>query len=375
MITKDQRSELLATAQQILSTSTANFSKMAEARFLSIMKLVDTIDSDRAADTRAIQANNKLAEIHCEEINAKELRQAFEFSQFVNYRGQEKRVYSALSEGATPGSINLPSQWRKEYTARLVSASGWLQSGITVKSTLTGKPYVSFFDDDSANVAQINLGENQPLPTANPTFSCPTATPVAFASATLLSNQLRQDAEGSFPVDGFLQTLLGKRVGRALNTFITSDSTYGILASITVSATAASASVPTRTELVAMLGALNQAYLEQDSQPVFMGSQALKTRLLEQQTSTGAALYKSLEKGVLLGLPYVVNADMTANAGDTALVAGSISRLAIVEDVTPALIKSTERYAEYFQTMYGIVHRLGVKLVDVNAATALKLHA
>jgi hypothetical protein len=34
-----------------------------------------------------------------------------------------------------------------------------------------------------------------------------------------------------------------------------------------------------------------------------------------------------------------------------------------------------ERYAEFFQTLYGIVHRLGVKIVDPNAATALKLHA
>jgi hypothetical protein len=39
---------------------------------------------------------------------------------------------------------------------------------------------------------------------------------------------------------------------------------------------------------------------------------------------------------------------------------GSIARLAVVEDVQPALIKSVERYAEYFQTLYGIVHRMGV---------------
>jgi HK97 family phage major capsid protein len=310
-------------------------------------------------------------------VNAKELRQAFEFSQFVNYRGQEKRTYVALSEGAAPGSYNIPSQWRKEYTSKLVSASGWLQSGITIKNTLTGKPYISFFDDDSAggNAAQI-ISENTALPQANNTFSAPTATPVTFASATLLSNQLKQDVQnGSFDVDGFLQTLLGKRVGRAFNTFATSDSTYGLLPQISVSATAASTSVPTLGELTDMQGALNQAYLEADSKPVYMGSQALKIRLMKQVDSNGRRLYPELQNGTLLGLPYIVNADMTANAGDTVAVCGSIARLAICEDVQPALIKSVERYAEYFQTMYGIVHRLGVKLVDSAACTALRLHS
>lgn len=371
MFTQKDRSDLIAKAQSCLNTRP--FSKQAEASFARTMQLLDVVDEELGQERSASNAAAELRARAAAQSNT-DAAEA-QFREFVRYRGPEKRIYSALSEGAAPGSYNVPSQWRKEYTARLVSASGWLQAGLTVKNTLTGKPYISFFDDDSANVAQINLGENQPLPQANPTFSCPTATPVAFTSATLLSNQLRQDAEGSFPVDQFLQTLLGKRVGRAFNTFATSDSTYGLLPQITVSATAASASVPTRTELVAMLGALNQAYLEQDSQPVFMMSQALKIRLLEQQTSTGAAQYKSLEKGILLGLPCIVNADMTANAGDTAVVAGSISRLAIVEDVTPALIKSAERYAEFFQTMFGIVHRLGVKLIDQNAAVALKLHS
>jgi HK97 family phage major capsid protein len=370
---KEQRNTLLANAQAILNEKP--YSKMSEARFMSIMKLVDAIDADRGADVRAVAASTKLAEIRGEEVNAKELRAEAEFKSFVNYRGQEKRTYVALSEGAAPGSYNIPSQWRREYSAKLVSASGWLQAGITVKNTLTGKPYISFFDDDSANVASI-IAENSALPQANPTFTAPTATPVAFASATLLSNQLNQDVQnGSFDVDGFVQTLLGKRVGRALNTFITSDSTYGILASIDVSATAASTSVPTLGELADMQNAVNSAYMETDSKPVYTMSQTLRNRLLKQLDTAGRRVFPEIQDGRLLGLPLIINSDFGANAGDTAVVCGSIARLAIVEDVQPALIKSVERYAEYFQTMYGIVHRLGVKIVDSNAAVSLKLHA
>lgn len=365
-----KKQEVLRKAEAILAQKP--FSKQAEAEFHSLMLLHDALadePEERGNGNNNLKADELRARLNVDAADA-------EFRQFTRDRSLEKRTYAALSEGAAPGSLNIPSQWRREYNSKLVSASGWLQAGITVKDTRTGRNYISFFDDDSANVAVITT-DNSPLPQANPTFQSPTATVFNFASSTTLSNTLNQDVQnGSFDVDAFLQTLLGKRVGRAFNTFTTNDATYGLLPQITVSATAASTSVPTLAELVAMQGAVNQAYLEPDSKPVYMLSQALKIRLQQQVTSTGGAkLYPELENGKLLGLPAIVNADMTANAGDTAVVCGSIARLAIVEDVQPALIKSVERYAEFFQTLYGICHRLGVKLIDQNAAVSLKLHA
>jgi HK97 family phage major capsid protein len=366
-----KRQELLRRVKEI--TDRKPFTKQNEAEAAMLLRLHDAMLDGEESEARS---NGNVVVRTTEDNASKELRAEAEFKCFVRDRSLEKRTYSALSEGAAPGSYVMPTgQWRREYSAKLVSASGWLQAGITVKNTLTGKPYISFFDDDSANVASI-IGENVSLPQANPTFTTPTATPVAFASSTTLSNQLNQDVQnGSFDVDQFLQTLLGKRVGRAFNTFATNDGTYGLLPQITVSATAASTSVPTLGELTDMQAALNQAYLEADSKPVYMMSQALKLRLMKQVDSNGRRLYPELRKNELLGLPAIVNADMTANAGDVAVVAGSIARLAIVEDVAPALIKSTERMAEFNQTLYGIVHRLGVKLVDSNAAVALKLHS
>ena len=371
MFTTKERNELLTRAQNLLNTKP--FSKQAEAEFSRVMQLVDVIDADKKHE-RALQS---LQEHDRDEAQTAELRAEAQFKEFVRYRGMEKRTYSSLAEGAAPGSYVVPTgQWRREYQSRLVSASGWLQAGITIKSTQTGRPYISFFDDDSANFAQIQATENTLLPAANPTFSCPTATPVAFASSTLLSNQLNQDVQnGSFDVDGFLQTLLGKRVGRAFNTWATNDATYGLLPQISVSATAASTTTPTLAELVGLQAALNQAYLEADSKPVYVMSQTLKLRLAAVTDANGRRLYPEIDKGMLLGLPCIVNADMVATPGSTAVVCGSVARLAIVEDVAPTLIKSLERYVEYFQTMFGIVHRLGVKLVDSNAATALQLHS
>jgi HK97 family phage major capsid protein len=368
VLTKENRAELMNRAHALLNTKP--FSKQIQAEYESVLKLLDVIDDEaryRAGSVASIQN-------HREELETRALRVEEEFRHYIH--GGEKRTYAALAEGTMPGSVVVPTgQWRREYTSRLVSASGWLQAGLTVKNVMTGRPYISFFDNDSSNVASI-LAENGQLPLANPSFTSPTAIPVSFASALMLNNTLQQDVQnGSFDVDGFLQKKLGKRVGRAFNTYATSDGTDGLLAQITVGATSSSTSVPTRNELVAMQGQLNQAYLEPDSNPCYQLSQALKIRLMQQVDTAGRPLYPTLETGTLLGLPAIVNSDFTANAGDVAVVCGSIAQLAIVEDVAPILIKSTERYAELYQTMYGIVHRLGVKLIDSAAATALKLAA
>jgi HK97 family phage major capsid protein len=113
--------------------------------------------------------------------------------------------------------------------------------------------------------------------------------------------------------------------------------------------------------------AVDQAYFESDCAPVYMMSQVLRKRLLKQLDTAGRRVFPEIQDGKLLGLNLVITADKTAAAGDTAVICGSIKRLAFVHDVRPALIKSAERYAEFFQTFYGILHRLGVKLVDANA--------
>jgi hypothetical protein len=111
-----------------------------------------------------------------------------------------------LESGAIPGSFVVPTgQWKKDYLARLVSSSGWLRAGSIVVQTQTGRPYISFLADDSANVATI-LADNQTLPLANPVYTAPTADAKNFATATLTSMQFEQDVDGgSFDLSGHLR--------------------------------------------------------------------------------------------------------------------------------------------------------------------------
>ena len=365
MLTEKNRTELMTKAKSLLNTKP--FSKQAEAEFVRTVQLIDLIDADRKHDN----ALRSLQSFEREERDTAELRVQEEWHHFV-HRPFEKRTYSALQEGGAPGSAIVPfGQWLHQFTERLISSSGWLKAGATLHQTNTGTPYVSFFSDDETAVASIT-SENQSLPQANSLFAAPKPDVKNFSTSVSVSNQLVQDAQ--FELDGFLQGLFATRVARAFNTFATSDATYGLLSQLTVGDTAAT-TVPSLGDLADMQDQIDPAYLEADSQPCYMMSQSLRNILLKQVASSGNLLYPEIKQGQLLGLPLIINTDMTANAGDVAVVCGSVKRAVLVQSVNATFIRSAERNAEFNQTFYGWVSRLGVKLIDGDAVTALKLHA
>jgi HK97 family phage major capsid protein len=368
VLTKETRAELFSKAQQLLNANP--FSLQVEAQFKRTMQLLDAVDIDLKYGENV----ERLRSMEREDTEARSLRTQEEFRHFVNRPSSEKRTYTALTAGDTPGSFIVPTgQWLNQYQERLKSSSGWLRAGATLHNTATGAPYLTFFSDDSANVASIQ-GENVLLPSANPVFTAPKPDLQNFATSTTVSNPLLQDGQIG-DLDAFLQGCFGGRVGRKLNTFATSDATYGLLAQLTVGATAASTSLPTLSELSDMQGAIDSAYVEADSQPVYMAAPALISLLRKQVTTGGQRIYPEIADGKLLGLPLIANVDMSAAAGSVAVVCGSVKRAVLIQSVNPNVVRSGERYAEINQTFFGLVHRLGVKLIDANAVTALKLHS
>ncbi len=364
---KEQRNTLLATAHAILNEKP--YSKMSEARFMSIMKLVDAIDADRGADVRAVAASNKLAEIRGEEVNAKELRMQEEWRHFI-HKPSEKRTYAALQTDVATGSATVPAgQWLHQYNSRLASASGWLRAGATLQTVTNGVPFISFFSDDVANQASI-IGENTLLPQVNPVFAAPKPNVKNFATSVTVSNLLLQDAQ--FDLDGFLQALFAVRVARKFNNYASVDGTEGLFAQLTVGATSASSSVPGTDELIDMQNQVDAAYREDASAPCYMVSPAMRVRLLKLRDTAGALLYPELKQGQLLGFPLVENVDQSSASGGVGVVFGSIKRAILVQSQN-TLVRSGERMIEYNQTLYGFVARMGCKLIDANAVTALKL--
>ena len=364
-----QRKEVLARAEALLKQTP--FSKQNEAMVNSLLRLADALPNEEA-EVRG-NGNDAAAELRARAAERSKVDVAEE--EFRHYlRTIEKRSYTAMNVATgSQGGYLVPNAWRKEYQSRLVSSSGILKAGVTVIDTENqyGRTWLHFFSDDTANEAEI-LAENAALSsTPVPAAAVKTPPVVKFSTGGLVSGEILADA--AFDLDQYLQGLFAVRVARKFNNWASVDATYGLIPQITVSATAASQTVPTIVELTNMQTAIDYAYREDGA--AYMLSPALEAVLRQQVGTSGNKLYPEMERGQLLGHPYTVNVDLPYAAGSVGAVFGSFKRLAIVQNVRPILTKSVERFAEFDQQFFAFFHRMGIKLVDANAATALKLHS
>jgi HK97 family phage major capsid protein len=357
----EKRSALLEKAEAILARRP--YSKQDEAEFKSTMLLADSM-ADGARRERIAGI------IGAEERNAAD-EAAVNFRHYV--RTAERRTYSGLVAGTgSAGGFLIPVEWKRQYQAQLVSSSGILKAGATIVEgpAIGAKPYLNFFSNDSGNVATVSA-ENAQLTKTNPVASVTTPHVSKFGTGLNISNELVADL--GFDLDSFLQGTFGVRVGRAFNTFASVDSTYGVIPKVTVSATAASSTLPTIAELTNMQTAIDYAYREDGA--AYMLSPALEILLKQQVGTSGNKVYPEMENGRLLGHNYVVNVDQPYAPSGVAALFGNFKRAFLVQEVSPVLIASKETYAEYFQTAFFYFHRLGIKLADSSAVTGLALHS
>jgi HK97 family phage major capsid protein len=361
VITKKQ--EVLRKAEALLNQKP--FSKQAEAEFHSLMKLHDVLPDE--AENRG--NGNEAAELRARAAANVDAGDA-DFRHYL--RTGERRTAMNVATGSQGGFL-VPSAWAKAYQARLVSSSGILKAGATVVNSENayGRPWLHFFSDDVANQAEL-LAENAAF-ASTPLMVASVKTPVVskFSSASLVSSELMQDA--AFDFDAYLQGLFGVRVARKFNNWASVDATNGIIPQLTVSATAASQTVPTIAELTNMQTAIDHGYRE--SGAVYMLSPTMEAVLRQQVGTSGNKLYPEMERGQLLGHDYTVNVDLPYAAGSVGVVFGSFARAILAQDVRPILVRSIEKFAEFNQVFFAFHHRMGVKLVDSNALTALKLHS
>jgi HK97 family phage major capsid protein len=361
----ETRASLIAQAEGLLRNRT--FTKEHSARFDALMTLASAMGTggDEFRKARASAEMSLVSEQH-----EAEFRSHVRTGSAIT---PELRTYSPLGDGSA--AAFLPEQWKAEYQSRLASASGILKAGATVVGLKSGAKYLSFFSDDTANEAEI-LAENTQLNDSanpsNPVASVSSPTVVKLATSTQVSSELVQDS--AFDIDGYLQSLFAVRVARRFNNYASVDSTAGVLAQFTVAATAASSTVPTLVELSDMQSPaqIDPAYLDG---AVYMMSPALRSILMKQIDSTGRRIYPELSKGELMGFPVVTNVDQPSAAASVAVCFGNFTRALLVQSTPQILVRSIERYAEFGTVYFALFHRMGIKITDADAVTALKLHS
>jgi HK97 family phage major capsid protein len=282
----------------------------------------------------------------------------------------ELRTYSP--EDSNSGSVLIPQSWSAAYGERLKAFVGIREAGATVITTSTGNPYRLPFSDDTSTDGLI-LAENLQMPLANPTFSTNALGAFNFVSQGVqVSNQLIADSV--FDLDAYLQNIFAKRIGRAANSAMTlgTGGLTGVIPSITNVQTGNMAGVIGLGDLVALQN-IDAGYLPT---AVYMMAPATERFLKNVVDANGRRVYPEMNKGKLLGYPYVRNAAMSAPTANTpSVVFGSFKFGVTIREVKPTLVVKKERYAEQYTTFYALIHRQDVKVTDPNALSVLQQHA
>lgn len=302
------------------------------------------------------------------EERAEKVEKAFE--NFIRTGDEaEFRTYSPMSDGLQ-GLYIVPSQWAGAYSERLKAFNGVREAGAKIVATSKSGAWKYPSVDDTANDG-TRLDESELMPLANPNFGSNTLNAFRYvAQGVQLSNELLQDS--GIDVNGLLQNLFAKRVGRITNSEFTlgaSGGPAGVIPSITNIQTAATTGLLALSELVGLQN-IDEGYLPTS---VYMFSAATE-RLLKQSVGTdGRRLYPEMNQGMLLGYPYVRNNAMASPAASAfSVIFGSFNLGVTIRELPLLLVSSRQRFGEFFQTYYSLTHRQDCVVTDANALAVLQ---
>jgi len=158
-----------------------------------------------------------------------------------------------VAENTTAAGVFIPAMWAAEYGSRLQSFSGIREAGATIVTTETAQPYTRPFIDDAGHTGE-RLNESDPSTLLNPIASKSTLGGFRYGSkGVIVSNELVSDS--LYELNGFLQKIFAKRIGKITNTEFTNGASggpAGVIPSLSVGVTSASPTAVTLAELLAL---------------------------------------------------------------------------------------------------------------------------
>lgn len=283
-------------------------------------------------------------------------------SGYVDIRAQSVGV-------ATAGGFAVADEDMRGIVDAMKFYGGMRQSGATVISTATGADLPFVTGDDTGNLGE-QLGENQRVNEQDFTFGLTTLRAYMFSSKLVrVSYQLLQDA--GFPLESWMQTKLGERIGRILNQKFTTGSgaatPQGVVTGSTYcGTTTASATAVTYGELVALELSVDAAY-RQKARFMFNDTVLRNLKLMVDGSSRPLWLpgIAMREPDMLIGYPYTINPDMpNMTSGQKAVLFGDFSNYYIRDVQGATLVRLQERYADYLQVGFMAFSRHDGALID-----------
>jgi HK97 family phage major capsid protein len=276
------------------------------------------------------------------------------------------------------GGYTVPPAFRQKIVERMNFVAAMRQLAEVI-NTDTGATLPWPTVDDTTNEGAI-LGENTQVTEQDVVFGQANLDAYMYTSKMVrVSLQLLQD--NAFGLESWLANALGARIGRVQNRHFTVGTGInqpdGIVTSAPVGVTAAAVDKVTYDELVDLTEFLDPAYLA-GGNIGWMLSQSARKGLRKLKDGQQRPLWEpSLVAGspsTLMGYGVTLNNYMAAPAtGVKSILFGDIREAYVIRDVSDfALLRLTERFADFLQVGFIGFQRSDGTLQNANAVAALK---
>lgn len=295
----------------------------------------------------------------------------------------EKRGTSTITTETTGiiyGGYTVPTDLDNMWTQTLKQYGGMMQAARVIRTT-TGGTWNHVYTDDTSTAALLTA-EASATTVQDFSFSRIQLGAYTYRSQANFSLEFIQDE--SVDVLGEVNSMLGIRMGRAINTaFTTGDGSSkptGILASsggAPSGKTAASATAITAIELLDLIHSVDPAYRTGPNTAfMFNDSTLAAIKKLQLGSSDSSPLWvpsmRDGEPGTIWGFPYVVNQDFpTIATGVKSIAFGDWSYYVVREVRQPTFVRLNELYMANLTQGFLAFSRYDGKLVPVGAIKVL----
>ena len=291
-------------------------------------------------------------------------------------RLQEQRAQGVLT-GAGGGYAAPAGFWSK--ITETMAYYGGVVSVAEPITTNTGNPLSWPTVDDTANTGSW-VGENADMGSATDvSFGAKTLSAHILTSGVLkVSLSYLQDVD-AVAAEGFLTRALATRMGRTLNTALTTGNGVGkpsgLITGLSTGKTTSSATAITAAELIDLEHSVDRDYRVNGTYMLHDGILAYLRKL---QDSNGLPIfqvsYRVGEPNTINGRPFVINNDMdsTVATGKKTIAFGDFRAAYVVRRVAGGqLMRLTERYADYAQVGFVSMGRYDGLVQDSSAVKLL----
>lgn len=274
----------------------------------------------------------------------------------------DTRALGVASGGV--GGYLVPEDFYNQVVEIMKAWGGMRASGATILTTSGGNDLPVPKGDDTSNTGEIVGEGSQVSSDADPTFTQMVLKSYNYSSKIVrVGYALLQDEAVNF--ESMLANMLGTRIGRITNTHFTtgddSDKPDGVLNSADDSAiTSDKETSIAYADLVSLMHSIDPAYRANGRWMFNDGTLALLKKMVTgtEKIPLWTPGVAAREPDTILGKPYVVNQDMPDHdTGEKAMIFGDFSTYFIRDVRGMAMMRLTERYADYLQVGFMLFSR------------------